>query len=257
MQTAIAIIAALRREVAPLLKSLTERKMIRIGGMRFWTGELSGIPVCILCSGMGDKYAKAAATALLGHCRPKAIISAGFGGALNRGLSVADLVIGREIFAWENGTVRPVMSTLLSFQVNAGLQSILREGVIVTSRSLTKKQMIQQSLPLQAENPVIDLETATIAQTARDHRIPLVAIRSISDSSDEEIGFTLDQICDESSTVKLLRVLPFLLRKPSLIPQFWRLAKQSRQAARTLADGLCLLLPAVEGALHRPSAAIE
>ena len=94
MPTKVAIVAALKREVKPLIKSWTAVQR-----------EYSGRPyeffesnhLVLVCGGIGSEAARRAAEAVIAIYAPELIISAGFAGALDRSLRVGDSFVPRHI----------------------------------------------------------------------------------------------------------------------------------------------------------------
>src|SRR5258708_7133950 len=85
----IAIIAAIERELWPLIKSWPTTTL-RDDGREFTFYE-SDYAVAV-CSGMGAEYGRRAAEAIVVNYSPELLISAGVAGALVPELSVGDTV---------------------------------------------------------------------------------------------------------------------------------------------------------------------
>jgi adenosylhomocysteine nucleosidase len=64
--------------------------------------------------------------------------------------------------------------------------------------------------------------------------MPLMAIRSISDGLDEELGFSMDEFMDNTMHVRVHKVLLTVARKPWIIPQLYRLSRNTRKAGKNL-----------------------
>jgi adenosylhomocysteine nucleosidase len=67
-------------------------------------------------------------------------------------------------------------------------------------------------------------------------------VRTISDPWDEELDFTIDEFCDDTMRIRPAKVLATILRRPRIIPQLIRLARNSRVAAAGLAKTMRRLL---------------
>jgi adenosylhomocysteine nucleosidase len=81
---------------------------------------------------------------------------------------------------------------------------------------------------------VVEMESAAIALVAGENGIPFVALRTVSDPFGEELGFALDEFCDDRMRIRIPKVLFTIARKPRIIPQLIRLARNSRVAATSL-----------------------
>src|SRR5262252_9532224 len=85
----IAIVAALEREVRPLVKKWRVQNREHDGRrLRFF---LIGETV-LVCGGIGATAARRATEAVIALFHPKLVYSAGFAGALDPGLKVADIL---------------------------------------------------------------------------------------------------------------------------------------------------------------------
>src|SRR5208337_4618543 len=116
----IAIIAAMEREVWPLVRSWKVR-MIENGGRRyrlFENGEAA-----LICGGIGAEAARRATEAVIREVNTVRVISVGFAGALDPALRVADIIEPRTVINAADGSRIETGSghgTLVSFAAVAG-----------------------------------------------------------------------------------------------------------------------------------------
>ena len=89
----------------------------------------------------------------------------------------------------------------------------------------------------------VDMESAAIAEVCQAARVPCAAVRAISDAADTALSPQLVALL-AGGRVSPRRVLMALLRRPALAGELWRLARDTRRAARRLADALGRLLEA-------------
>ena len=93
----IGIIGAMEPEVALLRQQISNVSCTELGGYSFYSGELAGVQVVLVQSGIG-KVASALATALLiQHFKPTAVINTGSAGGFDPELNVGDIVISTEV----------------------------------------------------------------------------------------------------------------------------------------------------------------
>ncbi|SQI85745.1 5'-methylthioadenosine nucleosidase [Klebsiella oxytoca] len=92
----IGIIGAMEEEVTLLRDKIDNRQTITIGGSEIYTGQLQGIDVALLKSGIGKVAAAMGATLLMEHCKPDVIINTGSAGGLASTLKVGDIVVSDE-----------------------------------------------------------------------------------------------------------------------------------------------------------------
>ncbi len=208
-----------------------------------WLLRVGSVDVCLMESGMGVTRAAAATDALVAATSPAAILSFGFGGAALPGLKVGDLAVG--ITSWLAGpdelVPRQGIARELAEQLTAELERVcggVARGEIITSPRILKKGDLAPSLPAEMTAPILDMETAAVAEATHRHGIPLVALRAISDDAAEELAFSLDEFTDNEMAIRPLKVLATIARKPWIIPQLLRLARNSRVAGKRLAQGV-------------------
>jgi adenosylhomocysteine nucleosidase len=100
------------------------------------------------------------------------------------------------------------------------------------------KSRLAARLPSAAPYPVVEMESAAIAIIAVENGIPFCGIRAVSDPFDEELGFSLDEFCDKKMRIRIPKVLLAIARKPRIIPQLFRLSRNSRVAAESLSQAV-------------------
>jgi len=174
---------------------------------------------------------------------PDLVISAGFCGGILEGLQVGDVVLATGLTIVSEGglkdvavTMAPVSQDFVSRQV-AGGQRVFA-GLFATTTAIMPKTRLAALLPPDAPFPVVEMESAAIALVAGENGIPFVGLRTVSDPFDEELGFALDEFCDDRMRIRIPRVLLTVARKPRIIPQLIRLARNSRVAAASLSQAV-------------------
>jgi adenosylhomocysteine nucleosidase len=70
----------------------------------------------------------------------------------------------------------------------------------------------------------------------------MAGIRAVSDDAAEELGFDITDFTDCNLRIKPTKVLISVLKRPELIPQLWRLARNAHIAGQTLAIALTALV---------------
>jgi adenosylhomocysteine nucleosidase len=250
-QDSIGIVMAMREEIRPLLQRLDTYRKARAGRFPLYLFQWGGRQIILIESGMGTKKAAAATAELLSYTTPRAIISAGLGGAVRQGLRVGDVIIAGQSLVFSEGTTSKAgtfQNKLLLPGLSESLSDLpfrIADGTVVTTSGIVNKSQADQLLDREVVNPVLDMETSAVAEAAARHGIPLIAVRSISDAADEELLFSLEEITDRELNIRIGKVLITIARKPFILPQMIRLAKNSKLAANNLAIVLEQLAPLV------------
>jgi adenosylhomocysteine nucleosidase len=223
----IAIVAAIERELWPLIKSWPATKIRHEG--RDFTFYESDYAVTV-CGGIGAEPARRAAEALIVKYSPELLISAGVAGAL-----VPELRAGETIFP----------STVIDTQDGGRHETAIRNGALGGSSlsrtvlasypeiaSVAQKQQLAKSYGAHA----VDMEAAAVARAAQAHNINFLAIKAISDESNFELTEMSRFIHDGK-----FRTSPFILHV-AVHPWLWlkviRLARNTHLAS----DNLCAWL---------------
>jgi adenosylhomocysteine nucleosidase len=229
-----AVLFALEIEASPFLKS---RKTIRsFAGAPCRAALVESSPGGLIVGVMGVGFERAgnAVRWLFQECTPRLVVVAGFAGALDPALKLGDIVIASEVVEAEDQVWRTALPAELGDQTC---------GRLLTSRTLIATRRHKQRLNRSTGAIAVDMESAAIAEACQAERVPCAVVRVISDSADQELSPELVRIMGDGR-VSFWKVFAAAARQPGLIPQFWRLGRDSKYAARKLADALNRLMPA-------------
>lgn len=174
----IAIIAALQREVHPLVKNWPT-KVVQHEGREFTFYESSY--AVVVCGGIGAQAARRTAEAAIVKYSPEILISAGIAGALVPELHIGETIFPALVIDSQDGSRHetaiknaPVANTPL------GRTTLVSSPQIVGA---AQKHQLAKSYGAQA----VDMESTAVARAAMTHNLPFLAIKSISDESDFEM----------------------------------------------------------------------
>src|SRR5712691_5942124 len=144
----IALVAALEREVWPLVKhwSASEREFDG-RQFKFFENERA----VLVCGGIGAEAARRACEAMIALYQPVLVISAGFAGALSADSHVGDVFVPRRVVDASDGSV---------------VETGMGHGSLVTFAGVAGvagKKKLAQAYGAQA----VDMEAAAVARAAR------------------------------------------------------------------------------------------
>jgi len=214
----VAIVAALEREVRPLVENWPASEREHEGRpFRFFQSQ----DVVVVCGGMGAAAARRAAEAVIAIFEPKRVYSAGFAGALDSTLKIGDII--------QPGVV-----------VNAGDGSRasldVGEGVLVSFDAIAspaQKAKLRDSFSAQA----VAMEAAAVARCAELRSVEFAALKVISDASDFEFPCT-ERFMESDGRFAEGRFVLFAAVRPWLWPRVLQLALNSKRASRILCEHL-------------------
>lgn len=217
--TRLAIVAALEREVKPLVKHwpVAEREY---DGKRFKFFEDGGSTV-LVCGGIGEQAARRAVEAVTSLYRPEIVQSVGFAGALDPAFTVGQVFLPARVIDAKDGSsvnIENGNGTLLSFHSIAGAE---------------QKSKLAKAYGAQA----IDMEGAAVAKVAESHGIRFTATKVISDELDFEMP-SMERFITSDGQFQTGRFAAFAAVRPWLWAKVLRMGLKSAKAAKALCQEL-------------------
>jgi adenosylhomocysteine nucleosidase len=214
----IAMVAALEREVGPLVKDWPSADREYAGRkFRFFENE----NCVVVCGGIGAEAARRAAEAVIALYEPRKVWSVGFAGALEKQLRVGELVHARQVVDAQDGS-----------RVDTGSGG----GVLVSFSSVAgeeQKAKLAKAYGAQA----VDIEATSVAKSAQAHGLTFAVVKVISD----ELGFPMPPMEKFTAADGSFRTGHFVLyaaKRPWVWGAVIRLARNSEKAARALCADL-------------------
>ena len=214
----IAIVAALEREVAPLIRTWKVRTIEHEGRRYrlFENGKAS-----LICGGIGGESARRATEAIVREVRPEQIWSVGFTGALDPVLKVGEVFEPRLVINAADGVRTDTgrgQGTLVSFSAVAGRE---------------QKEKLRDAYSAAA----VDMEGAAVAQVCELRGLHFGAVKVVSD----ELGFSMPPLQDFTSidgTFHTGRFAMHVAVRPWLWMRTIALGQNSAKASRALCAAL-------------------
>jgi len=214
----VAIVAALEREVWPMVRDWSSRRWEHEGnGFKFF--ENSG--VVLVCAGVGAEAARRAAEAIVNLYRPALLVSAGFAGALDPNLQVGDMLVPNCVIDAADGS-----------RTEHGRG----EGLLVTFEDIADAEQ-KAKLGKAFGAHAVDMEAAAVARCAESHGVEFFACKVISDTSDSPLP-SVKRFVDSMGRFHAARYLLHIAIRPWLWAQVMQLARNSKMAAQKLCQAL-------------------
>jgi nucleoside phosphorylase len=235
----VLITFALANEFAPW-KKLRAFRSGTWGDAEAYFTEINGAEVGVVLTGAGPRQAVLAAAEIHwsefetgGFC-----ISSGLAGALRTEYQIGQVLAARSVFSEiprtdHEGSLLPSSNSLIAFAEEC--------GATVADRFYSADRVVgrvEEKQYLGRNSDAVEMESFEILHEAKEHGIPAVAIRSISDLADEELPLDMNRIFSEDGEVSVPGVVAEVVRRPQSIPGLVRLGQQSSRAAESLAQFL-------------------
>jgi purine-nucleoside phosphorylase len=218
----IVIVAALEREVAPLVKVWRRTSITaQSGTVKVFENE----DAIVVCGGMGSMRGRIATEAAYQHVKGDVglCISAGFAGALHPSLTVGDIVQPREVISEADGQR---IST-------ASGKSLLVSAGAVAGKSV-KRRFAQM---YGTEAVAVDMEAYSVGDVASIYKIPFIAVKAISDELDFAMP-PLGRFVTDNGQFGTAGFAAYAAVRPWIWPTVIQLGKNAAIAAEKLAAAL-------------------
>lgn len=241
------ILFALRRESAPFRRAF--RPQQAFPGSPCWAqfcGPASR-SVLVVETGVGQAKVANALDWLLAKPKfdgvpyePRLLVFAGFAGALTDELHIGDVVLADEVVdlhgqSWRTTWPGPVSGTVP-----------LRRGRSLTVDELTATPEDKRRLAGQHQALAVEMESAVFAARCTQAGIPFGCVRAISDEAATSLSPALVTMLS-GGAASPWRVLLALARRPGMLPELLRLARDTKKAASQLGLVLGELLTFTSG----------
>ena len=214
----VAIVAALEREVRPLIEHWQASEREYQGRkFRFFENERA----VLVCGGIGAEAARRACEAVIALYHPALVVSAGFAGALQPELNVGYAL-----------APRVVIDALDNSRTDTGAGS----GVLVSldsSAGPEQKARLAKAYSAQA----VDMEAAAVARGAEARGVCFQAVKVISDTADFAMP-SMERFIHRNGGLQVARFVFYVALRPWLWCAVIKLARNSARASRELCNWL-------------------
>lgn len=228
----IGIIGAMEQEVSILKQAIENCQEVSKAGCTFFSGQLNGVDVVLLQSGIGKVAAAIGTTVLLDEYQPDVVINTGSAGGFDSTLNLGDVVISTEVrhhdvdvtaFGYEMGQMAGQPA---AFTADAKLMDVAEKalsqmedkhavrGLICTGDTFVctaeRQAFIRQHFPSVI---AVEMEASAIAQACHQFKVPFVVVRAISDVADKESPMSFEEflpLAAKSSSEMVFKMVELL-----------------------------------------------
>ncbi len=214
----VAIVAALEREVRPLIKHWQSVEREYDGRKyKFFENERA----VLVCSGIGPAAARRATEAIINLYAPVMVQSVGFAGALDSTLKAGTVLTPICVIDAKDGS-----------RVEAGVGHWVVVSVDHTA-SIEQKATLAKAYWAHA----VDMEAAAVARGAQAHDITFVGLKAISDEAGFEMP-SIERFIASDGSFRTVAFAAFVAFRPWLWWRVIQLATNSSRAANALCEWL-------------------
>lgn len=226
----VAFVAAMEREVAPLVRRWNAR-WIEQDGRRFRLFENG--EAAVICGGIGPEAARRATEAVIRAWRPDRVMSVGFAGALDESLEVGAIVEPRTVINVADGA---------RMDTGSGSATLVSLGNVGDAEQKRKLHDVYAAA-------AVDMEAGAVAQGAEARGVQFGALKVISDAADFELP-PLEKFIGEDRSFRTMVFAFHVMLRPWLWRSTITLGRNSARASRALCA-------AIEAYLRNPVTASQ
>lgn len=231
----IGIIGAMDIEIELLAQALEGARTERRGCVSFLRGAIEGREVAIARAGIGKVNAAVCAQTMALCYAPSLILNTGVAGALDAGLRVGDVVVGRDVIQHDVDTTAlgdppGFVSTVnaLSFACDedaaralcacaAELNLRATQGRIASGDQFVASSARKAEIVSLFSAAVCEMEAGAIAQVCALNGVRCAVIRSVSDGGDEEAAMSYAEFLPLAARNSAQLVLAFLRKANTFV----------------------------------------
>jgi len=229
MTPRIAIIGAIKDEIAGIKKEMQIADTLRWKTGNAFIGRWQGVEIVLVRSGMGARRARRALAEVAERFELKRVYSIGYAGALDPALKVGDVVAADRVIHAATGDALPLDAGFAS-----DIPGISR-GALLTVDEVAATPQAKQFLHEQHGAAAVDMETYALAEEARGRGLHLVSVRAITDTADQEL-IDCSHLVAEDGDVSKLKAGWHVLTHPGDLKGMIDLGKHAQQATAALTD---------------------
>ena len=237
----LGIMGAMPEEMDKIIAAIDNKKIVERGSRIYYRGDLYGQEVVAVFSRWGKVAAATTATNMILEFKVDRIVFTGVAGAISPQLNVGDIVIGQRLFQHDMDA-RPLMRRFeipltgktsyetpqqnvdtMAQAVHNFLKNDKKFRKTLTEHNISHPKMLIGDIASgdlfisssDMKNALIknlpsvvcaEMEGAAVAQVCNDYGVPLVVVRVISDSADEDaqqsaIGFVNQHAAEYSLSI--------------------------------------------------------
>ncbi len=190
-----------------------------------------GTPVVIAISGAGAGNSFRAAQRLAAEFPLGGLVTLGFAGGLIPGLRAGDVVLADVVIDQDSQERFACSTDLLPVRFNRRGNLLSAGAVIISSEEKFRLGEKWQAV-------AVDMESAGVARAAAAAGVPFCAVKSITDSADESLSIDFSRCQREDKNFSFWAIACQGLSTLNGARDLWRLARNARRAASSLAAAI-------------------
>jgi adenosylhomocysteine nucleosidase len=183
---------------------------------------------------MGGAAAARSAKALI-EAGATALASWGMAGGLDPALAAGTIFLPSEVISPDGAALATAHDWCERLGAALAAQRPVTTGRLLTSRTAIATPADKATLFRETGAAAVDMESLAVAEVARSHQLPFIAVRVIVDSAADALPQAVTAAADKEGHLQVWRLIGALARTPADLAPLLRLARRYRAANRSLA----------------------
>ena len=213
--------------------------------------------IIVATGALGRTRAQRAASYVIEQYSPGVVVSAGFSGAVQKGLKPGDILICDRLLGvdgppvmWradEAGERPPTDVEAFEVLVTGGVHKLegFQTGGCLSVPELVSTAPMKAWIGNEFQVAVVDMESYWVNEKCAEYGIPHLTVRSVFDPVGQDLPGFIGEAAAESNLRRLARAVKHVATKPSDASKLFSLASQSKAASASLGSFLSSLGPGV------------
>jgi len=227
----ILVTFAVDAEFAPWRK-LRDFRKITAAGVDYFSTQFAGAELHVFFTGIAGKSAWLEPATALYDSEIDVCISSGLAGGLRPEHKLGEILVADKVLDSKRDLSAFSEPSLVVSAIATGAKT----AVFYTADHVVLTAAEKKKLGTFAD--AVEMESCGVLVEAGLFAAKTVAIRAISDTSEENLPLDFNKVTNDSGDVSLARVLGEVFSAPSSIPALMRFGQRSRLAAQSLANFL-------------------
>lgn len=238
----VGIVAALKRELDPLLDKCDRVKRYTGGEFTFRGGFLRDLRIATVECGVGAARAQRATHALIDAHAPRWLLSIGYSGGLTDQLQIGDIVVANRIVPADAAAPADDAGLKIDLKMPSDESKGLYVGRIATAGHIVRTVAEKREIAERTGAIAVDLESLAVAEVCRERKVRFMAVRGISDDCSADLPAEVLTVLGGTGSIRAGAIVGALWNRPSSYKDLWRLRENATVAAERLSLFLVSML---------------
>jgi adenosylhomocysteine nucleosidase len=223
----LGILGAMSCEIALLQQKMTLQETVECGGRSYYLGQIGPVEVIVVCCGIGKVNAALCTQTLIQKFGADHIINTGVAGGVDPAAKVFDVIVSTSVcyhdftpgilqenfpYCEEYPADEQMVNIMNKVYRESNADYALRSQRIVTGDVFVESNSLKESIASRFAPGCVDMESGAVGQVCYILKTPFLALRSLSDTADDEAGMSFDQFAAKAADHSAGLIISFCMQ---------------------------------------------